>query len=394
MNDSIKHSDDEVVCTVTYTWGQVKTFLKEHGGCATDSNAEALLAECGNGSIDTGKDNLFCDAYDEIEQCLYTSLTTASLPDKPWYDRPNGEWVYDREEPADHHDADEDEAWYGTYCHVGIHGGNQCRCCNTCSQCGRHMCEACTVRCSTCGSIVCNNDASETKDGEWECVECDREHDPEKSRLLDALENYQGTIRSEKAENERRIIIPSANLAGTTIPTGVEVIGLGRIDELLNQGRPMRKTPWRTTGTSGGPPPLPIGLIHGRRAWIEPTHAKMVLNMVQIPDKEIVMFNSLDVLDDLVPVSELSNGRTSAVLNKADRAPVIIIKRNKPSYVLMGINDYQDLLDRLEDTEDARLAEKRIEDNNGRATIPNADLMAELGLTEEDIAGTPTPEMA
>ena len=102
------------------------------------------------------------------------------------------------------------------------------------------------------------------------------------------------------------------------------------------------------------------------------------------------MFNSLDVLDDLVPVSELSNGRTAAVLTKADRAPVIIIKRNKPSYVLMGINDYQDLLDRLEDTEDSRLAEKRIEDNNGRATIPNADLMAELGLTEEDIAGTPT----
>ncbi|GJD14525.1 hypothetical protein BIFAD42_15090 [Bifidobacterium adolescentis] len=32
-----------------------------------------------------------------------------------------------------------------------------------------------------------------------------------------------------------RIIIPSANLAGTTIPTGVEVIGLGHIDELLNQ---------------------------------------------------------------------------------------------------------------------------------------------------------------
>ena len=97
------------------------------------------------------------------------------------------------------------------------------------------MCEACTVRCSTCGSVICSNDASETKDGEWECVECEREHDPEKSRLLDALENYQGTIRSEKAESERRIIIPSANLAGTTIPTGVEVIGLGRIDELLNQ---------------------------------------------------------------------------------------------------------------------------------------------------------------
>ena len=80
MNDSIKHSDDEVVCTVTYTWGQVKTFLKEHGGCATDSNAEALLAECGNGSIETGKDNLFCDAYDEIEQCLCISLDATICP--------------------------------------------------------------------------------------------------------------------------------------------------------------------------------------------------------------------------------------------------------------------------------------------------------------------------
>ena len=123
---------------------------------------------------ETGKDNLFCDAYDEIEQCLCISLDADNLPDKPWYDRPNGEWVYDREEPADHHDADEDEAWYGTYCHVGIHGGNQCWCCNTCSQCGRHMCEACTVRCSTCGSVICSNDARETKDGEWECVECER----------------------------------------------------------------------------------------------------------------------------------------------------------------------------------------------------------------------------
>ena len=71
-----------------------------------------------------------------------------------------------------------------------------------------------------------------------------------------------------------------------------------------------------------------------KEGTIESIHAKMVLNMVQIPDKEIVMFNSLDVLDDLVPVSELSNGRTGAVLSKADRAPVIIIKRNKPSYVL------------------------------------------------------------
>lgn len=106
------------------------------------------------------------------------------------------------------------------------------------------------------------------------------------------------------------------------------------------------------------------------------------------------MSDSLDILDDLVPVSELSNGRTSAVLNKADRSPVLILKRNKPSYVLMGIDDYRSLLDRLEDMEDARLAERRLADNGDAPTIPNADLMASLRLTEEDIANAPMPELA
>lgn len=141
MSDTVKHSDDEEIVTLTYTWGQVKNFLHEHGRPATTRNAEALVAACGRGNrIENGMDSLFNGAYDEVEGQLYEALTD-DLPDKPWYDRPNGKWVYDREEPADHHDEGEDEPWYGTYCHVGEHSsGNQCWCCNTCSQCGRHMC--------------------------------------------------------------------------------------------------------------------------------------------------------------------------------------------------------------------------------------------------------------
>lgn len=182
MSDTVKHSDDEEIVTLTYTWGQVKNFLHEHGRPATTRNAEALVAACGRGNrIENGMDSLFNGAYDEVEGQLYEALTD-DLPDKSWYDRPNGEWVYDREEPADHHDEGEDEPWYGTYCHIGKHSsGNQCWCCNTCSQCGRHMCESCTVRCGTCGSIVCDDDAHETTDGEWECVECKLKHDPERN---------------------------------------------------------------------------------------------------------------------------------------------------------------------------------------------------------------------
>lgn len=174
MSDTVKHSDDEEIVTLTYTWGQVKNFLHEHGRPATTRNAEALVAACGRGNrIENGMDSLFNGAYDEVEGQLYEALTD-DLPDKPWYDRPNGKWVYDREEPADHHDEGEDES--------------------------------CTVRCGTCGSIVCDDDAYETPDGEWECVECELKHDPEKKRLFDALENYEGTEQYETAETIHRII--------------------------------------------------------------------------------------------------------------------------------------------------------------------------------------------
>lgn len=111
MSDTVKHSDDEEIVTLTYTWGQVKNFLHEHGRPATTRNAEALVAACGRGNrIENGMDSLFNGAYDEVEGQLYEALTD-DLPDKPWYDRPNGKWVYDREEPADHHDEGEDEPW-------------------------------------------------------------------------------------------------------------------------------------------------------------------------------------------------------------------------------------------------------------------------------------------
>lgn len=64
-------------------------------------------------------------------------------------------------------------------------------------------------------------------------------------------------------------------------------------------------------------------------------------------------------------LSELSNGRTAAVLPKSDRAPVII-KRNRTSYMCMSINSYQNLFDRLEDKFDACLADARIAENDGR----------------------------
>ena len=58
-------------------------------------------------------------------------------------------------------------------------------------------------------------------------------------------------------------------------------------------------------------------------------------------------------------LSELSNGRTAAVLPKATVRP-------SSSYMFMSINSYQNLFDRLEDKFDACLADARIAENDGR----------------------------
>ena len=82
------------------------------------------------------------------------------------------------------------------------------------------------------------------------------------------------------------------------------------------------------------------------------------------------MASALDILDDLAPISDLSNGRTSALLQRADHDPVILIKRNKPSYVLMNIENYRALMEQIEDNEDLLLAEKRLANSTSK-TISN-----------------------
>ena len=44
MSDTVKHSDDEEIVTLTYTWGQVKNFLHEHGRPATTRKRAHAMA--------------------------------------------------------------------------------------------------------------------------------------------------------------------------------------------------------------------------------------------------------------------------------------------------------------------------------------------------------------
>lgn len=53
-----------------------------------------------------------------------------------------------------------------------------------------------------------------------------------------------------------------------------------------------------------------------------------------------------------VSVSDLSRGGTSEAIDRAQDGPVFVLSRNRPVAVLLGVDAYEALLDRLEDLED------------------------------------------
>lgn len=76
------------------------------------------------------------------------------------------------------------------------------------------MCEECTVRCRTCGSIVCDNDARETADGEWECIECGLEHKGDGKGSGKVMMSFMipADLRQELKERAERLGTSSARL--------------------------------------------------------------------------------------------------------------------------------------------------------------------------------------
>ena len=79
-------------------------------------------------------------------------------------------------------------------------------------------------------------------------------------------------------------------------------------------------------------------------------------------------------------ISDFNRGKASSIFRLADREPV---------YVIMDLDEYRRMCEELEDERDRRLAMERLEKNEGKPTIGMNDVMAQLGITQEDIDNTP-----
>lgn len=91
---------------------------------------------------------------------------------------------------------------------------------------------------------------------------------------------------------------------------------------------------------------------------------------------------SSELLDNLVSVSEFNHGKASQTFKRVrDDNPVVVLKNNKPTAVIVSPNDYRRLTEAEENFVLYQEAMERLKDDSGRR------------LTEEEVFGKePKPD--
>lgn len=100
----------------------------------------------------------------------------------------------------------------------------------------------------------------------------------------------------------------------------------------------------------------------------------------------------LDALDSLAPISDFSRGKANVIFERSEHNPVFVIKRNKPQYVIMSLDEYRRLQEALEDMADLQLARERMTETNMTHTASLSDVASGLGITREMLDEAPEPE--
>ena len=93
-----------------------------------------------------------------------------------------------------------------------------------------------------------------------------------------------------------------------------------------------------------------------------------------------------DILNNIVPISDFSRGKASQAFEKASGStPVIVTRNNKPTAVILSPEEYRYLAEAEENLHLLGLAMERLEANEGKELLTREQVMADLGLTEEDV---------
>ncbi len=96
-----------------------------------------------------------------------------------------------------------------------------------------------------------------------------------------------------------------------------------------------------------------------------------------------------DLLQSLVPISQFNKGQASKIFDRLrSEKELIVLKNNQPSAIILSPEEYTRLTEIEEDYFLLLEANKRIEANGDKNTIPIDAVITDLGISKEELLDT------
>lgn len=93
-----------------------------------------------------------------------------------------------------------------------------------------------------------------------------------------------------------------------------------------------------------------------------------------------------ETLRSLVSISQFSKGQATQVFDRLKNEPqLVVLKNNVPAAILLSPDEFSRLAEIEENYRLMLLAQERLDNNNINNARSEADVMASLGITEDDI---------
>ena len=93
-----------------------------------------------------------------------------------------------------------------------------------------------------------------------------------------------------------------------------------------------------------------------------------------------------NVLQSLVSISQFNKGQAAKIFDKLQtQRELIVLKNNQPSAIILSPEEYTRLIEIEEDYLLLLEANKRLEDNGDKKTIPMSIVLKNLGISDDEI---------
>ena len=97
--------------------------------------------------------------------------------------------------------------------------------------------------------------------------------------------------------------------------------------------------------------------------------------------------STVGLMKRIVPITRFNKGEASKIFDEVQHSGTkIVMKNNRPACVLISPERYETLIEMLSDSLLLAEAERRMAASDSAETISHADMLRELGLSEEDLA--------